>query len=441
MRQFFFVAISALAWLLVSAQGAQGADVQEVVLDNGLKVLLLEDHKSPAVTFQVWYRVGSRNEIDGKSGLAHFLEHMMFKGTPKTKPEEYSRIIAKNGGRSNAFTTTDMTVYFATMSRDKIGIPLELEAERMTQALLGETYFEPEKKVIQEERRLRTEDNPVAALAEVANAVAYTVHPYRRPVIGWMQDIQNLTRQDLLDFYRTYYLPNNAFIVATGDFSTEEIVPKIKAAYGKIPRGPEPPKVPAKEPPQKGERRVYFKKEAELPFLLMFYHAPNLHDPDNFALDLLTVVLAGGRSSRLYQDLVYQKRLTRNVDADYSSVSIDPSGLSISAQLMPGKEAAEVEREIDGLLDKVKTDLISERELEKARNQIEASFIFAQDSIFGQAMKIGFYEATGDWRRMNGYLDGIRRVSREDIRRVARRYLDRDRRTVGILIPINEKAP
>jgi zinc protease len=153
------------------------------------------------------------------------------------------------------------------------------------------------------------------------------------------------------------------------------------------------------------------------------------------------VVLAGGRSSRLYQDLVYQKRLTRNVDADYSSVSIDPSGLSISAQLMPGKEAAEVEREIDGLLDKVKTDLISERELEKARNQIEASFIFAQDSIFGQAMKIGFYEATGDWRRMNGYLDGIRRVSREDIRRVARRYLDRDRRTVGILIPINEKAP
>ena len=415
--------------------------MREVALDNGLKVLLLEDHKSPAVTFQVWYRVGSRNEIDGKSGLAHFLEHMMFKGTPKTKPEEYSRIIAKNGGRSNAFTTTDATVYFATMSRDKVGIPLELEAERMTRALLAEAYFEPEKKVIQEERRLRTEDNPVAALAEVANAVAYTVHPYRRPVIGWMQDIQNLTRQDMVDFYRAYYLPNNAFIVVTGDFSTEEIVPKIKAAYGEIPRGPEPPKVRVKEPPQKGERRVYFKKEAELPFLLMFYHAPNLHDPDNFALDLLTVVLAGGRSSRLHQDLVYQKRLTRNVDADYSSVSIDPSGLSISAQLMPGREPAEVEREIDRQLDRVKTDLITDRELEKAKNQIEASFIFAQDSIFGQAMKIGYYEATGDWRRMDRYLDGIRSVSRDDIRRVARRYLDRDRRTVGILIPTKEKAP
>ena len=156
---------------------ARATEVQETILDNGLKVLLLEDHKSPAVTFQVWYRVGSRNEKDGKSGLAHFLEHMMFKGTPTTGPEEYSRIIAKNGGRSNAFTTTDMTVYFATLSRDKIAVELELEADRMANALLGDTYFEPEKKVIQEERRLRTDDNPAAALGEVASAVAYLVHP------------------------------------------------------------------------------------------------------------------------------------------------------------------------------------------------------------------------------------------------------------------------
>jgi zinc protease len=440
MRRFFLTSISVLLSLTFGAAPGHATDVREIVLDNGLKVLLLEDHKNPAVTFQVWYRVGSRNEKDGKSGLAHFLEHMLFKGTPKTKPEEYSRIIAKNGGRSNAFTTTDVTVYFATMSREKIAIQLELEAERMTQALLAETYFEPEKNVIQEERRLRTEDDPVSALAEVANAMAYTVHPYRRPVIGWMEDIQNLTRQDLLDYYRTYYSPNNAFIVVTGDFSTEEILPKIKAAYGKIPRGPEPPKVRVQEPAQNGERRVILKKEAELPFLLMFYHAPNLNDPDNFALDVLTVVLAGGRSSRLYHDLVYQKRLTRGVDADYSSVSIDPSGLSISAPLMPGKEPAEVEREIDRLLDKVKADLITERELEKAKNQIEASFIFAQDSIFGQAMKVGYYEATGGWERMNSYLDGIRSVTREDIRRVAKQYLDRDRRTVGTLIPTKEKA-
>jgi zinc protease len=419
---------------------SQTTQVQEFVLDNGLKVLLLEDHKSPAVTFQVWYRVGSRNEKDGKSGLSHFLEHMLFKGTPKLKPEEYSRIIAKNGGRSNAFTTSDVTVYFATMSRDKIGIEIELEADRMVNALLGETYFEPEKKVIQEERRLRTEDNPVSALGEVTGAVAYMVHPYRRPVIGWMDDIQNLTRQDLVDYYKLYYAPNNAFIVMTGDFSTQEMLPKIKAAFGNLPRGAEPPKVRAEEPPQQGERRVTLKKEAELPFVLMYYHTPNLKSPDSYALDVLSVVLAGGRSSRLYHDLVYQKRLARSVDADYNGLAIDPSVFSVTAQLMPGKEPAEIEREMDRLLEQMKAELISDRELQKAKNQIESAFIYAQDSIFGQAMKIGYYEAVGGWRLMDGYLDGIRKVSREDIQRVAKAYLDRDRRTVGILLPGKENT-
>ncbi len=413
-------------------------EVQELVLDNGLKVLLLEDHKSPAVTFQVWYRVGSRNEKDGKSGLSHFLEHMMFKGTPKTGPEEYSRIIAKNGGRSNAFTSSDVTVYFATMSRDKIGIAIDLEADRMASALLGATYFEPEKKVIQEERRLRTEDQPVSALAELTSAVAYTIHPYRRPVVGWMADILNLTRQDLVDHYKLYYSPNNAFIVVTGDFATDEIVPRIKAAFGSIPRGAEPPQVHAEEPPQKGERRTYLKKEAELPFILMYYHTPNLKSPDSYALDLLTVVLAGGRSSRLYHDLVYQKRLARSVDADYNGVSVDPTVLSVTAQLLPGVEPAEMEREIDSIVQKVQSELVSERELQKAKNQIEAAFVFGRDSIFGQAMKIGFYETVGDWRLMDQYMDGIRKVTREDIRRVAKTYLDRDRRTVGILIPTKE---
>ena len=415
--------------------------VQEFVLDNGLKVLLLEDHKSPAVTFQVWYRVGSRNELDGKSGLAHFLEHMLFKGTPTTGPEEYSRIIAKNGGQSNAFTSTDMTVYFATMSRDKIAIQLELEADRMANALLGDTYFEPEKKVIQEERRLRTEDNPVAALSEVANAVAYTVHPYRRPVVGWMEDIQNLKRQDLVDFYKLYYGPNNAFIVVTGDFATADLLPKIKAAYEKIPRGTALPMLRVAEPEQRGERRVTLKKEAELPFVLMHYHAPNLKSPDSFALDLLSVVLAGGRSSRLYHELVYKKQLAHGIDANYNAVSIDPAGFSISAQLLPGRDVVELEREIDRELEKVKSGLVSGKELQKAKNQVEAAFVFAQDSIFGQAMKIGYYEITGGWREMDNYLDGIRKVTREDIRRVARLYLDRDQRTVGTLIPTKGKGP
>lgn len=426
--------LSAITTPLVAAQ------VQEFLLNNGLKVLLLEDHKSPSVTFQVWYRVGARNEKDGKSGLAHFLEHMMFKGTPSTGPEEYSRIIAKNGGRSNAFTSSDVTVYFATMSREKIGIQIDLEADRMANALLGDKYFEPEKKVIQEERRMRTDDNPTAALAEVASAIAYTVHPYRRPIVGWMQDIEALTRQDLADFYKLYYAPNNAYIVMVGDFSTSEAIEKIKTAFGKIPRGAEPPKVSAIEPEQRGERRVNLKKEAELPVVLSFYHAPNLKSPDSFALDLLSVVLAGGKSSRLYHDLVYQKRLVRGIDAEYSGVSIDPTGVSIYAQLLPGIETAVVEREVERALEKLKTELVTERELQKAKNQVEAAFVFAQDSIFGQAMKIGYYEAVGGWRQMDAYLEGIRQVSREDLRRVARQYLNSDRRTVGTLIPTKEKS-
>jgi zinc protease len=441
MPQFRFGFVACVLFMLSAiTTPLDAAQVQEHVLDNGLKVLLLEDHKSPAVTFQVWYRVGARNEKDGKSGLAHFLEHMMFKGTPTTGPEEYSRIIAKNGGRTNAFTSSDVTVYFATMSREKIGIEIELEADRMANALLGDPYFEPEKKVIQEERRMRTDDNPVSALSEATSAVAFTVHPYRRPVVGWMQDILALTRQDLVDFYKLYYAPNNAYIVMVGDFSSPEMLSKITAAFGKIPRGPEPPKVSIEEIEQRGERRLVLKKEAELPFVLNFYHAPNLKSADSFALDLLTVVLAGGKSSRLYHDLVYQKRLVRGIDADYSGISIDPAGLSIYAQLLPGIEPATVEREIERGIEKVKSELIAERELQKAKNQVEAAFVFAQDSIFGQAMKIGYYEAVGGWRQMDSYLDGIRKVTREDIRRVARQYLVQDRRTVGTLIPTKEKT-
>jgi zinc protease len=440
MPPFRFGRVALLMTMLGALTPVDAAQVQEFVLDNGLKVLLLEDHKSPAVTFQAWYRVGARDEKDGKSGLAHFLEHMMFKGTPTTGPEEYARIIAKNGGQSNAFTSSDVTVYFATMSRDKIGIAIDLEADRMANALLSEAYFEPEKNVIQEERRLRTEDNPASALGEVASAVAFTVHPYRRPVVGWMQDIENLTRQDLVDFYKLYYVPNNAFLVVVGDFSTAEIMAKIKNAFGKIPRGAEPPRINTDEPEQRGQRSVILKKEAELPFVLSFYHAPNLKSQDSFALDLLAVILAGGRSSRLYHELVYEKRLVRGVDVDYSGVSIDPMGLSIYAQLLPGIEPPTVEREIDRLVEEIKSALVAERELQKAKNQVEAAFVFAQDSIFGQAMKIGYYEVAGGWRQMNEYLEGVRKVTREDIQRVARQYLDADRRTVGTLIPTKENS-
>jgi zinc protease len=437
------VFVLSLLLLLISSASApaQNFPVREVVLDNGLKVLLLEDHKSAAVTFQVWYRVGSRNELDGKSGLSHFLEHMMFKGTPTVKPEEYARIIAKNGGNSNAFTSQDYTAYFATMSREKIAIEIDLEADRMANAILDGPTFEAEKKVVMEERRLRTEDNPGAALGEVAGTIIYTVYPYRRPVIGWMSDILNLSRDNLNAHYKTYYVPNNAFVVVVGDFSSDEILARIKQAFGKIPRGAEPPKVTLEEPPQKGERRVALKKEAELPLLAMYYHVPSVLSPDAYALDLLSTILAGGRSSRMYQDLVYQKQIATGVDADYDGLAIGPTTFSFTAQVMPDKQTAEVERAIDALIEQIKSEPVTDRELQKAKNQVEASFVFGQDSIFGQAMRLARFESVARWQLIDGYLPGIRAVTAADVLRVAKKYLDPDQRTVATLIPTKEKEP
>jgi zinc protease len=226
-----------------------------------------------------------------------------------------------------------------------------------------------------------------------------------------------------------------------GDFSTPEMLAKIKTAFGNIPPGPMPPKVRFQEPPQSGERRVFLKKEAELPFLLTYYHVPNLHSPDSFALDLLSVVLASGRSSLLYQDLVYHKRIARSVDANYDGLAVDPTIFSVTAQVMPDKDSSEVERTIHDLLERVKAQPVGDRELEKAKNQIEAAFVFGQDSIFGQAMRLGQYEATARWQLLDSYLDGIRKVTPADILRVSQKYLDPDRRTVGVLIPIKEKNP
>jgi zinc protease len=363
---------------------------------------------------------------------------MMFKGTPSVKPEEYSRIIAKNGGNSNAFTSQDYTVYFATMSREKIGIEVALEADRMANAILDGPTFEAEKNVVMEERRLRTDDNPGSALGEVAGAVMYTVYPYRRPVIGWMSDILNLTRDDLNQHYKTYYAPNNAFIVAVGDFSSDEMLDKIKQEFGKVARRPDPPVVKFEEPPQQGERRADLKKEAELPLLAMYYHAPNMLAKDSFALDLLGTILAGGRSSRLHHDLVYEKQIATGVDADYDGLLIGPASFSMSAQVMPDKDAAEVEKSIAAAVAKLKSEPVSDRELQKAKNQVEASFVFGQDSIFGQAMRIGQFESVSRWQLINDYLPGIRSVTAADVQRVATKYLDPDQRTVGLLIPTKE---
>ena len=410
--------------------------VHEQVLPNGLKILLLEDHKAPVAVYQIWYRVGSRNEVLGHTGLSHLLEHMMFKGTHKVGPEEYSKIIQRNGGNTNAFTSQDQTVYFATLASDRIGVVNDLEADRMADLILNDEQFTPERQVVMEERRLRTDDSPVSALFEVIAATAYVAHPYGWPIIGWMDDIRQATLDDLTQHYRTYYVPNNAFVVAVGDFNAEQLAAQITKAFEGIPAGNPAAPVRAIEPPQQGERRAVLHREAQLPFVALAYHAPNLRSPDAPALEVLEGVLSGGRSARLHQELVYGKRLAHDVGADYEYASRDPGLFVAFAQPLPGKKTADVEKALLDEVKKIQTKAPSEREVTKAKNRIEAAFIFGQDSGFFQALSLGQYEIAGDWRDIDRYLPAIRAVTPEDVRRVAASYLTADNRTVGLLDPI-----
>jgi zinc protease len=410
--------------------------VVETILANGLKVLLLENPKAPVVTFQVWYRVGSRNEAWGKTGLSHMLEHMMFKGTAKIGAEDFSRIIQENGGNDNAFTSHDYTAYFENLSADRIQVALDLESDRMRNLVLREEDFRTERMVVMEERRMRTDDNPEAFLMEQVSATAFQIQPYHWPIIGWMEDVAGFTLDDLKAYYRTYYSPANAFLVVVGDFRKEELLSRIEAAFGPVPAGTPPGQERAMEMDQAGERRVTVKREATLSNVVMAYHVPNLTGPDSYVLELVASLLSGGKSSRLHQSLVREKRLALGVDADHSLVSRDPSLFLLSAQPLPGIDPGQVEKALDGEIERLQKEVVEERELEKAKNQLEAAFILSQDSLFYQAMLLAQHEIAGSWKALDDYLPSIRKVTAEDVRRVTRKYLVPDNRTVGTLIPL-----
>lgn len=414
------------------------ADVQEYKLSNGLKVLIVEDHKSPVATFQVWYRVGSRNEPAGKSGLSHFLEHMMFKGTSRLGPSELSKIVQKNGGTLNAYTTKDYTAYFELFASDRITVALDLEADRMQNLLLDQREIAAEKNVILEERRLRYEDDPQNSLFEDVVAAAFKVHPYQRPVIGWMSDIRSIERDDLAEYYKTHYTPQNAVIIVVGNVNGKEFIENIRFFFEKVPSGKEIPPIRSIEPEQRGEKRLVLKREAELPFMISAYHVPSFPHEDSYALDVLSLILSGGKSSRLYQSLVYERKVALSVSADYSGLNRDPYLFFFFATASPGVHINDVESALNREIESLKKSPPAEREIQKAKNQIESSFVMGQDSIYVQAMLYGRFEMLGDWRLMDQYLAGIRKVTGADIVRVAQKYLLEDNRTVGILLPTKE---
>ena len=425
-----------LALAAPAAAGTIWDRVTETTLPNGLKVLLVEEPKAPVVTVQIWYKAGARNEPLGKGGLAHMMEHMMFKGTPKTGPKQFSIIVQRNGGQDNAHTARDAAAYYEDFAADRVNLGLELEADRMVNVLFEEKEFLPERDVVYEERRLRVEDQPSVTLGEVMRAVAFLAHPYGRPTIGWPSEIKGWTLQDAMQFYKTYYAPNTATLIVAGDIKKDEVLKKVTELFGSIPRGPEPPAlVIPEEPPQIGERRIFVRKEAELPIFFAVHHVPNLTHPDSAPLSILTYVLGGGESARLHKKVVYELQLASYAGADYNPVYKDPFLFGLSAGPLPGKTAEEVERAIVAEVERVQNEPITDRELQKAKNQIEAEFVFAQDSVHMLANLLGAYESAASWKLLTTYVDGIRKVTAADVQRVAKQYIGPDNRTVAILIP------
>jgi len=425
-----------LAFAAPPATATAYADrVVERTLDNGLKLILLEDHKSPVAVVQVYYRVGSRNDIPGKSGRAHLLEHMMFKGTPTTGPEEYSRIIQRNGGRTNAFTSRDRTTYFASIASDRLGVVVDLEADRMANLIISDEAYDSERSVVTEERRLRVDNNPAGDLFEQLYLTAFDAHPYRLPIIGFMTDIRQSTAADLREFFDLYYVPNNAFVVVVGDFAADKLADELEAAFGSIPAGALPPSVRSREPTQRGERRVEVNREAQLPLVALSHHVPNLQSGDAAALEVLSQILAGGKSSRLHQRLVYRERVALYAGTDYNYSALDPNLFTLYSQPLPGHTAAEIEAMLLDELARLESSPPADLELQRAKNQMEAHYVFAQDSIFYQAMLLGDYEIAGDWRLIDRYLPNVRAVTRDDVLRVARYYLVPTNRTVATLVP------
>ena len=412
-----------------------GWQVSQDQLDNGLTVLLLEDHRAPIVTLQVWYKVGARNEQLGITGISHLLEHLMFRGTPKYGEGEFSRLVKQRGGRLNAFTSADHTVYFEQVTTAHLDLMLELEADRMANLSLDQDDLEAERQIVMEERRLRTSDDPASELWEQVSAVAYTAHPYAWPVVGWQRDLESISLDQVKRYRQTYYAPGNAILVIAGDIRRQTVLPKVKATFGTVPAGPPAPPGTALEPLQRGERRITFRRPAALPLYVAAYHAPNLHHQDSPALSVLSVILDGGRSARLQKTLVEEQRLALSASAGYNDTAKDAPLFTLAMRLAPGKTWQAAEAALFDQLEQLKTRAVSDKELERAKNLVESSFIYSQDSLFYRAMQLGRYASLGDWQLVRQVVPKLRTVTASEVQRVAQTYLAEDNRTVGVLIP------
>ena len=426
--------------LSLAAAPLAHAEIVEQTLDNGMRVIVKTDRRAPVAVSQVWYRAGSMDESYGTTGVAHVLEHMMFKGTSDVPAGEFSRRIAAAGGRENAFTARDHTAYFQTLQKDRLELALKLEADRMANLVLSADEFAREIQVVMEERRLRTEDNPHARLYEGLMATAFQAHPYRHPVIGWMDDLRNMSVDDARAWYQRWYAPNNATLVVAGDVDPAQVFVWAQKYFGVLAPRPLPPRKPQREPEQKGERDVVVKAPAKLPVVALAWQVPTLADPENdsdpYALEILAGVLDGHASARLNQSLVRDKRLATEASAGYDAVSRGPALFMVDATPAEGHAVAEVEAALKQEIARIVRDGVGEQELARVKAQVLASQVYQQDSLFYQAMLIGEWTSAGlDYRARDTRFRKLKEVTAEQVRAVAARYLVDERLTVAQLDP------
>lgn len=437
-----FVLLSAALFLISPVR----ANPFETTLGNGLRVIVKEDRRSPTAVHMVWYRVGAMDEVDGHSGLAHLLEHMMFKGTPAIGPGEFSKRVSAAGGRDNAFTGHDYTAYYQQVPKEKLEDMMALEADRMRHLNVDPKEFSQELRVVMEERRMRTDDNPHAKLFEQMNAVAFQAHPYRRPVIGWMNDLENMMASDAKDWYDRWYVPNNAYVVVVGDVDHQEVFQLAQKYYGPLEGRPLPLRRPQTEPEQKGMRRINVRAPAELPMLVMGYKVPVLRDVMNdrepYALEMLGAILDGYEAARFGKHLVREQRVAVEIGLNYDPVSRGPGMFYLYGTPAEGKTAADLETALRNEIGKIQRDGIAEAELGRAKAQLLAAQIYKLDSMHGQAMEIGVTEASGlSYRDIDRMIERIRQVTTAEVQAVARKYLTDEGLTLGVLEPQSLKSP
>ncbi len=431
------------SWLLAFAALtalplAQAAPV-EFRLDNGLQVIVQEDHRSAVVVSQLWYRVGSMDEVNGTTGISHMLEHMMFKGTKDVPEGQFSKIIAAAGGRENAFTNEDYTVYFEQLQKNRLALAFKLEADRMHNLLLNDASFRKENQVVREERRMRTEDQPEALVYEQLMATTFEATPERRPVIGWMNDIENMTVNDVRNWYQRWYAPNNATLVVVGDVKPEEVRALAQRWFGSIPAKPLPVRKPQIEPPQIGIKRIHVKAPAKTPYILMAWHVPTLHNENDwqpYALTVLAGVLDGSSGARLGKNVIREQRIASEASAEYDLLGRGPGLFMLDGTPVQNKTTQDLEAALHAQVQEIAEHGISMAELTRVKAQVVATTVYQRDSMFYQGMLLGEYVSEGlPPGAVADEVNHINAVTAAQVQDVARQYFHDDNLTVATLDP------